>query len=164
MTDFQIEQISEQDEATKQALLELNNEHAQETSLLTGTKWNNLLGQAFSATCVEQSGAFLLTLDQDADYDSINFKWFLERYPRFVYVDRIIVASTFRGKGIAGLLYRDLFRRSLKAGHNLVACEVNLIPPNPKSIAFHRSMGFEDLERVEQESSGRTVQYMVRRL
>jgi predicted GNAT superfamily acetyltransferase len=43
--------------------------------------------------------AFLLALDQDADYDSPNFRWFSARYPRFVYVDRIVVASAARGRG-----------------------------------------------------------------
>ena len=45
--------------------------------------------------------AFLLAFDQSAQYDSPNFLWFRSRYPRFVYVDRIVVVSSARGRGPA---------------------------------------------------------------
>jgi hypothetical protein len=38
-----------------------------------------------------------LAFDQHARYDSPNFLWFGARYPRFVYVDRIVVAASARG-------------------------------------------------------------------
>ena len=97
------------------ALLDLNNAHARETSLLTPAEWHNLVREAFSATCVGGPAALLIAFDQDADYHSPNFKWFQDRRPRFVYIDRIIVAGTLRGKGLAGDLYRDLFERARAA-------------------------------------------------
>ena len=65
-----------------------------------------LIGEASYARRIGELDAFLLAFDQDADYDSPNFLWFRERYPRFVYVDRIVVAAAARGRGLARLLYR----------------------------------------------------------
>ncbi len=48
---------------------------------------------------IGQTEALLLAFDQAADYDSPNFLWFRERFPRFVYVDRIVVAGEARGRG-----------------------------------------------------------------
>ena len=52
-----------------------------------------LLGEAFYARRIGALEAFIMTFDQDARYDSPNFLWFRERYPRFVYVDRVVVAG-----------------------------------------------------------------------
>ena len=35
---------------------------------------------------------FLIALREDAAYDSPNFLWFRERYPEFLYIDRIVIA------------------------------------------------------------------------
>ena len=72
------------------------------------------------ATCalslVGVADALLLTFDQAADYDSPNFLWFRERYPAFVYVDRVVVADSARGRGLARALYDDLFAAALDGG------------------------------------------------
>ncbi|MEO8218629.1 MAG: hypothetical protein ABI718_16255 [Acidobacteriota bacterium] len=44
---------------------------------------------------VEPAG-FLMAMPPEADYESGNFRWFVERYPRFAYVDRIVVAQSAR--------------------------------------------------------------------
>ena len=94
-----------------QALLALNNAHAQELSWLEPERLQQLVGLAFVARRVGMADAFLLAFDQDALYDNLNFRWFGARYPRFVYIDRIVVASSARGRGLARLLYGDLFAR-----------------------------------------------------
>jgi predicted GNAT superfamily acetyltransferase len=127
------------------ALLALNNTHAQELGPLTAEKFNRLVREAFLARRIGLADAFLLTFDQDAHYDSQNFLWFRARYPRFIYVDRIVVASLARGRGCARRLYRDLFERAVDAGHGRVVCEVNLDPPNPASHAFHAALGFAEV-------------------
>ena len=160
MTALQIEPISEQSDTMQSALLDLNNANALETSLLTSATWPNLIREAFSATCLPGPSALLIAFDQDADYHSPNFKWFQGQRPRFVYVDRIIVAGTHRGKGLAGDLYRDLFERAHVAGHDRVVCEVNLVPPNPGSDAFHDRMGFVEVGRATLGDAGKMVRYL----
>src|SRR5437016_795621 len=128
-----------------EALLALNNEHAQELSWLTPARLEYLVGQSFLARRIGNLDAFLLAFDQDARYDSPNFLWFCARYPRFVYVDRIVVASSARGRGHARRLYDDLFEQAIAAGHDRVVCEVNSQPPNPASDAFHAALGFVEV-------------------
>ena len=92
-----------------QALLALNNAHAQELSWLEPERLEYLVGQAFLARRIGDLDAFLLAFDQGARYDSPNYLWFRNRYQRFVYIDRIVVASAARGRGCARRLYHDLF-------------------------------------------------------
>ncbi|TIV13198.1 MAG: GNAT family N-acetyltransferase, partial [Mesorhizobium sp.] len=85
--------------ADEPAILALNNEHAAELSWLEPERLSFLLGEAFYTRRIGALGAFILCFDQDANYDSPNFFWFRERYPRFVYVDRVVVAAAARGRG-----------------------------------------------------------------
>src|ERR1700686_5221152 len=101
-------------------LLALNNAHAAQLSWLEPERLEHLIGQAFLARRIGNLDAFLLALDQDANYDSPNFQWFRARYERFVYVDRIVVASAARGRGCARRLYDDLFQHAAGAGHHRV--------------------------------------------
>src|ERR1035437_2646288 len=86
---------------------------------------------------------------------SRNILWFCARYPRFVYVDRIVVASSARGRGCARRLYRDLFEYAVRAGHERVVCEVNISPPNPASNAFHAALGFVEVGTASVYSGAR---------
>jgi predicted GNAT superfamily acetyltransferase len=144
--------------------LALNNAHAVELSWLDATRFAELARRAFYARRIGCVDAFLLAFDQDADYDSPNFLWFRERYPRFVYVDRIVVGPQARGRGYARLLYDDLFAEAHRAGHDQVVCEVNADPPNPASDAFHRAAGFEEVGAAVIHGGAKTVRYLRRAL
>ena len=127
------------------AVLALNNAHAAELSWLDGDRLTFLLRQAFHARRIGEVDGFLMAFDQGAAYDSPNYLWFRQRYRRFVYVDRVVVAPVARGRGYAGLLYADLFDRAGRTGHDIVVCEVNRDPPNPASDAFHAAQGFTEV-------------------
>ncbi|CAN7641717.1 GNAT family N-acetyltransferase [Bradyrhizobium sp. LjRoot220] len=142
------------------ALLVLNNEHARELSWLEPERLQHLVEQAFLVRRIGSLDAFLLAFDQNAQYDSPNFLWFRSRYPRFVYVDRIVVAPTARGRGLARRLYDDLFRQAFEAGHDRVVCEVNRQPPNPASDAFHTALGFDEVGTGTVYDGNRTVRYL----
>src|SRR6478736_2100722 len=146
------------------AMLALNNDHAQELSWLEPARLQYLVEQSFLARRIGNLEAFLLAFDQDAHYDSPNFQWFRARYPRFVYVDRIVVAQSARGRGHARLLHHDLFEQALRAAHELVVCEVNSRPPNPESDAFHAALGFVEVGSASVYEDSRTVRYLARTL
>lgn len=146
------------------ALLALNNAHAVELSWLEPERLAHLVAQAFLARRVGVADALLLTFDQDADYDSPNFLWFRERYPAFVYVDRVVVADSARGRGLARALYDDLFAVAEAAGHERIVCEVNSDPPNPASDAFHAALGFVPVGTAAIHGGKKTVTYLERRL
>lgn len=156
-----IEPIGAADEA---AVLVLNNEHAAELSWLEPERLSSLLGEAFHTRRIGSVEAFLITFDQDAVYDSPNFLWFRQRYPRFVYVDRVAVAASARGRGHARRLYEDLFARAMQAGHTLVTCEVNAEPPNPASDAFHAALGFREVGAAAIHGGAKTVRYFAKSL
>jgi Predicted acetyltransferase, GNAT superfamily len=152
-------------EADLPTVLELNTQHAAELSLLTPERLRQLVEMAFHARRIgEAVDAFLIAFDQDADYDSPNFLWFRERHPRFVYVDRIAVAASARGRGLARRLYEDLFAVAAKAGHRVVTCEVNVDPPNPASDAFHAALGFREVGNAAIHGGAKTVRYFERPL
>jgi predicted GNAT superfamily acetyltransferase len=146
------------------ALLALNNAHAAELSWLEPARFGVLLARAFHARQIGAAEAFLLAFDQDADYDSPNFLWFRERYPRFVYIDRVAVAPVARGRGHARRLYADLMEAATARGHDLVLCEVNSAPPNPASDAFHAALGFTEVGQADIHGGSKTVRYLMRTL
>jgi len=150
----------EREEALAGALLTLNNAHAQELSWLEAERLQYLVREAFVARRIGNLDAFLLAFDQDARYDSPNFIWFRARYPRFVYVDRIVVAPSARGRGCARRLYHDLFEHAARAGHDRVVCEVNKMPPNAASDAFHAALGFVEVGTASVHGGSRTVRYL----
>lgn len=155
------ERITPTDET---AVLSLNNEHAAELSWLEPEQLTRLLGEAFFARRVGRLDAFILAFEQSADYDSPNFLWFRARYERFVYVDRIVVAASARGRGLARAIYAELFEAATDAGHRIVCCEVNADPPNPASDAFHASLGFREVGDAVIREGPKSVRYFVRRL
>lgn len=156
-----IVRVSPQDEPE---ILALNNEHAAELSWLEAARLSFLLGEAFYARRIGALEAFIMTFDQDANYDSPNFLWFRERYKRFVYVDRVVVAGHARGRGHARRLYEDLFDHVSRAGQTIVTCEVNAEPPNPASDAFHAALGFVEVGDAVIHGGKKAVRYYERKM
>jgi hypothetical protein len=156
-----IDRIAQGDEAD---ILALNNEHAAELSWLEAERLSFLLGEAFYARRIGDLEAFIMTFDQEANYDSPNFIWFRERYERFIYVDRVVVAAPARGRGHARRLYQDLFEHAERAGHTLVTCEVNADPPNPASDAFHAALGFTEVGDAVIHGGKKAVRYYAKQI
>jgi uncharacterized protein len=142
------------------AILALNAAHEEETSPLDRDVLARMLEAVFfTATEAEGRDGFLIAFDQDAAYDSVNFRWFQARHDRFVYIDRIIVAPHARGRGLARAFYAALFEQARAAGHDRIVAEINLEPPNPGSLAFHAVLGFVEVGQAVLDSKGKTVSY-----
>jgi hypothetical protein len=92
-----------------------------------------------------ECGGFVLALREHCDYASPNYRWFAERYPRFLYVDRVVVARDLQGRGLASLLYRDLFDFALRSRVWPVTCELDREPLNKASARFHAKLGFREV-------------------
>lgn len=145
------------------ALVALNNAHAKETSWLDDIQMNALIEKACYARGVRPAEAFLLAFDSSAAYGNRNFIWFRERYRNIIYIDRIVVSSAARRRGLAGALYADLFEWAAGQGYGLAGCEINEVPANPSSDAFHEKMGFTQVGEG-QLSADKRVRYLVRRI
>ena len=105
---------------------------------------------------------FLLVLPSGLDYQSLNYKWFTERYSDFAYIDRIAISSKYRGLGIGKSLYLDL-ERSLDE-YNMIACEFNIEPPNPISKKFHESLNYKNVGFQFTENNTKKVSLMVKNI
>ena len=151
------------DASARQALCEVNNASARETSLMTAEKLDRMIASARVGTFIEPGAAFLLAFEQSDDYDGGHFLWFRGRFEKFIYVDRVVVAAPYRRHGLGRLLYADLFRRAEQLGHTHVVCEVNALPPNPISDAFHAAQGFEQVGMAAIDGGAKTVRYLLRR-
>jgi uncharacterized protein len=87
---------------------------------------------------------FLIALTQDAPYQSSNFQWFRQRFERFMYIDRIVIASTRRGAGVGRVFYADVTSFAELRVPQLT-CEVFLEPRNDVAVLFHGTYGFNEV-------------------
>lgn len=120
----------------------------------------HLASQARYLPVMEGAGelaGFVICMDHQADYDSPNYLWFKARYERFLYVDRIVVASAFRRKGVASKLYDAVIAFGRSQNLAVLALEYNIVPPNPVSAAFHAAYGFREAGRRQDEGSIKEV-------
>ena len=130
------------------AILRLNLESERFLSPLDRARLQHLHRQAAYHRVAIIDGAvaaFLLVLREGADYDSPNYCWFAERYPQFLYIDRVVVDARQQGRRLGAALYRDLFGFARASGVSSVTCEFDVIPPNPASSAFHAHFGFHEV-------------------
>lgn len=106
---------------------------------------------------------FLPAMREDADYDSPNFLWFRERYPEFVYIDRIIIAKPYRGLGLGRVFYADVTSYA-ETREPLLACEVFLEPRDDVSLLFHGTWGFQEVGQQTMPGVGRRVSLLAKTL
>lgn len=81
-------------------------------------------------------------LTEGVAYASPNYRWFADRHPSFAYVDRIALQPQARGIGVADELYAGFESWAESTGRPVVCAEVNVVPPNPRSMRFHERRGF----------------------
>lgn len=106
---------------------------------------------------------FLIGFLPGREYDSLNYLWFAERYPSFLYVDRIVVSPAARGHGVGKALYRDF--EAFAAGRaDRLTCEVNIRPANERSLSFHQAFGFTEVGRQETEGGTKEVALLAKPL
>ena len=159
MTDITIRPLAPADHAWA---LALNNSEVPHVSPLNAGLLVALLDMAALAAVAEADGAaagFILALLPGAPYGSANYRWFCDRYPEFLYIDRVIADPAFRGRGVG----RALYEHAVEFGRTrapLLTCEVNETPPNPESMHFHETFGFKTLGRQETEGGAKSVVLM----
>ncbi len=93
---------------------------------------------------------FLILMSPGSSYTSINYQWFSERYSQFLYVDRIVIDPSFHRRGIATAFYAKAWSDAQRLSTPLT-CEVNVVPPNPESMAFHSRLGFREVGRQKND-------------
>ncbi|MBE6968923.1 MAG: GNAT family N-acetyltransferase [Ruminococcaceae bacterium] len=93
-----------------------------------------------------EAAGFLIALREGCEgYESENYRWFSRHYPRFLYIDRVVIDAPFRGQGIGRTLYKRVFDRATETRVPFVTAEVDTVPYNAESLAFHAAMGFHEV-------------------
>jgi predicted GNAT superfamily acetyltransferase len=130
-------------------ILEINEANVPEVGSVDADRMSMLLGMSPIALAVEVDATivgFCLVLASDAPYDSVNYRWFTQRYDDFMYLDRVAFDAAAQGRGLGTLLYAEVDRRMVESGGaNHLALEVNVDPPNEPSLAFHARRGFAEV-------------------
>lgn len=145
----------------------MNNENDPAVSLLDPAELRSDLEIAKHALVVGDTEVrgFCVTFASGVGRDlGVNYRWFDERYPDFVYLDRVVVDAPYRSRRLGQMLYEEVERRILEEDvTSLFTCEVNLRPRNDGSLRFHARLGFEQVG--EQESKpGLVVAMLAKRL
>ena len=89
---------------------------------------------------------FVVTMTAGREYDSPYYGWFTEHVDGFYYLDRIVLAPRIGAWASAGSCttrWSGLRRRT-----GGCALEVNLVPRNDASLAFHASRGYVEVGRL----------------
>lgn len=153
---FEIRVAGPEDHET---ILAINAEGVPGVSALDPRKLARLAAAADPLLVAVEGGrvaAYLIAFRPDADYEGACFLWFRERHPRSLYIDQVAVGSAWRRSGAASALYDALAAAASERGLDELTCEVNLDPPNPQSMRFHRARGFREVGAFT-VPDGRTV-------
>ncbi|MEL6767006.1 MAG: GNAT family N-acetyltransferase [Pseudomonadota bacterium] len=145
---------------TQETLRALNNANSEATSFLDTAGWEALIGMASLALAPANADALLIAFGPGAAYPSPNYRWHTERYERFLYVDRIVVSASARGRGYARALYAALADVARDQALERIVCEVNRVPANPGSDAFHDRLGFVEVGRAHPYGDAKLVRYL----
>lgn len=106
--------------------------------------------------------AFLLALREGADYDSVNYQWFASRVPQFLYIDRVVVATSAQGRGCGRQLYDDVIAYAQQAGVSAITCEFDIEPVNTASRRLHHAYGFTEVGSQYLAAAGKRVSMQAR--
>ncbi len=145
-------------------VLALNGASVRELSPLDEARLDYILELAEIGLVAERDGqvaAFAIAIAPGAPYDSANYRWFAERYERFLYLDRIAVDAAHRRRRLGALLYDAMEQVARPFGR--MVCDINVQPRNDASLAFHVARGYRDVGRLD-HGDVKTVALMCKEL
>ena len=124
-----------------------------------------LVGESAIALVAEHGHAlvgFCVILPPGSTYTSVNYRWFMERHPDSLYLDRVAFDASAQGRGWGRAMYAEVARRMRDEFTDTtgLTLEVNIDPPNDPSLRFHAKQGFVEVGR--QMSHGIEVSLMHR--
>lgn len=107
---------------------------------------------------------YILAFDREGAYDGEDFRKFRLITPKpYVYIDQVAVAKESKGLGVGRALYGTLEAIARREGAQALCCEVNIVPANHESMAFHEALGFRRMESLT-TLDGREVELLVKEI
>jgi predicted GNAT superfamily acetyltransferase len=127
-------------------VLTLNRRNVVKLAPMDEARLQELRGLADRFDVLDVDGAFagfVVTFGPGTAHDSENYRWFSERHRRFYYLDRIVLHEDFRRRGLGGFVYDEIER--VATPYKRLSLEVNLVPRNEASLAFHAGRGYTEV-------------------
>jgi predicted GNAT superfamily acetyltransferase len=133
---------------------QINEANVPDVNSIEPSRWGDLVADCALALVVEPHDAdeiagFCFVFGQGAEYASVNFRWFMDRFDDAMYLDRVAFDERFHGLGLGTLLYAEVDRILATDFPEMtrLTLEVNVDPPNRQSMAFHTRRGFVEVGR-----------------
>ena len=148
-------------------ILELNQTEVRHTSnmdLARLAELDHLADYHKLAVIDGQIAGFLMGMCYGTPYINPNFQWFSDRLKDFVYIDRVVVDTAFVGQGVGSALYQALSNFAHRVDAVRLVCEINIDPPNPASMAFHKKWNFKEIGTEYRDNAHRKIAMMVAEL
>lgn len=155
-------------DADRAALLRLNAGNYPSVYPLDESTLAQLLGfGGHHLVAVDPAGGvigYLLSFPSTSAYDDTEINGLRRHVAEpFLYICQVVIASEHRGCSIGRALYAAAEALARRDGAAFLGCDVNLDPPNPESLAFHRRLGFVQVG-TGTASNGFAIAYLARRL
>lgn len=138
---------------------EVNNAAVPDVNFLDEARAEWLVSHSFFprlATLDGKVAGVIIVLSETAGFDSDYYRWYVERYTNFAYIDRVVVSAWARGLGVATELYRHVEQMAEAKGLAITA-EVYSGPPNVPSLNFHRKLGYQEVGTQFCEGEGKAA-------
>lgn len=152
-------------------ILHMNTEFVHWLCPLDDEALDYILHRAHYQRQINDGAGVLLGYSHNVDYpDHANLTWLRKHAVKtgaphnFFYIDRVIITRCAQGQGLGRKLYDDVIGFARGRGCARLVCEVNTKPNNPRSHAFHASMGFTTIGEVKYPKSDTAVRYYEKRL
>lgn len=146
-------------------LLHLNTEFVHWLSPLDQDALSYVLSRADYARQIDEAAGVLIGYGHDVDYPNHwNIEWLKVRLENFFYIDRIIIDRAAQGQRLGQKLYADVAQYARSRGYAWLTCEVNTVPDNPGSHAFHLRNGFNSLGEQAFPDKDKAVRYYAKAL
>ena len=107
------------------------------------------LNQYFEGTSIDIEIAFIVESGSEiVGFLELNIRNFAEgsREPKVPYVEAWFIKERFQGRGFGKALMKEAEKWALSHGYSQLASDTEW--NNSRSIAMHKKLGFEEIERV----------------
>lgn len=141
-------------------LLQLNHDAVHLLAPLTAPDLQRIAAQDGQVLMLESAGVsqgFLIFYTDGSDYTSPNYRWFSRALQQFLYIDRIVIAPQYRGRGLGQACYAQLQQLARTRQLTWLAAEIDIEPANPDSLRFHQQQGFTELGRQSVQGGKKIV-------
>lgn len=144
-------EIKELTEKHYSSVLEINEQLVHFLSPLTLASLDALCKICTTKKVVEVDGvvaAFILALEQGQPYQSENYAWFEHNLNDYYYVDRLAILPNYHRLGIGSLMHNSVKAYAIEKGIKQIALEIDIQPINEVSLAFHKQLGFKEIDTL----------------